>query len=331
MPWRHRATTADAGERLDRFLEARLGGLSRSQIKRLADQGLLLVNGAPVKAGHPLKAGETIEVTVPPPIEPTPVPEAIPLVVVYEDDALLVVDKPAGMSVHPGAGRSRGTLVNALLGRGTPLSGLGAPIRPGIVHRLDQGTSGLLVVAKTDLAHEKLSKALARREVGRRYWALVWGRPEPERGRISAALGRSRADRRRMRVVDRGGREAATRYGVLWSDAVVSALALALETGRTHQIRVHLRHIGHPVFGDPDYGGRAGRGRAIPGDAGARVRAALGVLSRQALHAATLSFRHPVTGALLGFESEPAADLKESAALLGLPPAALSVSAMEEL
>ena len=330
MPWRHRVSTAEAGGRLDRFLETRLDGLSRSQIKKLADQGLLLVDGTPVKAGHPLKAGETIEVSVPPPPEPTPVPEAIPLVVVYEDDAVLVVDKPAGMSVHPGAGRPRGTLVNALLGRGTPLSGLGAPIRPGIVHRLDRGTSGLLVVAKTDCAHERLSKALARREVGRRYWAIVWGRPDPERGRISAALGRSRADRRRMRVVARGGREAATRYQALWSDGTVSALALALETGRTHQIRVHLKHLGHPVFGDPDYGGRAGRHGAVPADALERVRAALAVLQRQALHAATLSFCHPVTGARLAFASEPPEDLKEAAARLGLPPSALSVNAMEE-
>ncbi len=331
MPWRRRVTTAEAGTRLDRFVQAALPELTRSRVKRLTDAGEVRVDGRPVKAGHPLREGEWVEVTVPPPPVVTPVPEDIPLDVIYEDEALLVLDKPAGVAVHPGAGRATGTLVNALLGRGTPLSSQGAPLRPGIVHRLDLGTSGVLMVAKTDAAHLALSRALAAREVVRRYWALVWGAPSPETGRITGALARSRADRRRMRVVRSGGREAATRYRVRWSESGVSALVLALETGRTHQIRVHLRHLGHPVFGDPQYGGRGGRAAALPAGRREAAGQALRTLRRQALHAATLEFRHPVTGVPMAFRSPLAADIRRAAVFLGVPPQAMTVGPREEV
>ncbi len=221
--------------------------------------------------------------------------------------------------------------MNALLGRGTPLSTVGAPFRPGIVHRLDKGTSGLLVVAKTDAAHRRLSAALAAREVSRRYWALVWGAPGSETGRITGALARSRADRRRMRVVGTGGREAATRYRVGWSGNGVSVLTLALETGRTHQIRAHLKHQGWPVFGDPEYGGRSVRGFAPSETERSRIRDALRVLDRQALHAALLALRHPVTGVRLEFTSGLAEDIRRAAGLLGVPPGAMTVGSKEEV
>ncbi len=330
-PWRRLATTAEAGQRLDRFLQSSLEGVTRSQVKKWIEDGRVTVDGAPAKAGHPLKAGEAVEVAVPPPPAIAPEPELIPVEVVYEDDSLVVVFKPAGMVVHPGAGRATGTLVSALLGRGTALSPVGAPLRPGIVHRLDKGTSGLLVVAKTAAAHLELARALAAREVDRRYVALLWGTPDPGRGRISAGLARSRADRRRMRVVSAGGREAATRYVVRWSGGTVSAVALALESGRTHQIRAHFKFLGHPVFGDPEYGGRSRRLGTIPAGDRARAEAALRILERQALHAATLGFRHPATGKRLDFESAPPRDMMEAAAVLGAPGRALSIGVKEDV
>ena len=329
--WCRRVTTAEAGERLDRFVHRGLPDLTRSQVKRLVDRGLVTVDGVPAKAGHGVRDGEMVEAAVPPPPAVIPGPEAIPLTVIYEDEAVAVVDKPAGMTVHPGAGQTQGTLVSALLGLGMALSGLGAPLRPGIVHRLDKGTSGLLVVAKTDAAHHELSRALAAREVQRRYWALVWGAPTPETGRITGALARSRSDRRRMQVVERGGREAATRYVVRWSGHGVSVVALTLETGRTHQIRAHFKHRGYPVFGDPEYGGRVRRAGALPPADRDRARAALARLERQALHAATLAFRHPVSGEALTFESSLPEDIEEAARILGVPSLATVVGAKEDV
>lgn len=317
--WRHQATAGDRGERLDRVIERLVPELTRSRIKRLIDEGRILVDGVARKAGHPLREGETIDVEIPPPPVATLEPETIPVAVVYEDDHILVVDKPAGLSVHPGAGRDRGTLVNALMGRGTTLSGVGAPLRPGIVHRLDKDTSGLLVVAKTDLAHRILSRDLAARRVERRYWTLVWGRPDPEHGTVDAPVGRSRKDRRRMRVQNRGGRTAVTRYRSLWTDGRVTALWIALETGRTHQIRVHLRYRGTPVFGDPIYGGRSRRGAEVAGEDRRRVREALAALERQALHAAALRFDHPLTGSRLTFHSPLPEDIRGAARRLGVP------------
>ena len=328
--WRHRVTEAEAGLRLDRLVERAHPAWTRSQVKKLADAGRVRVNGSPAKAGRAAWAGEEIEIQVPPPPEVIPRPETIPLTVVYEDEDVLVVDKPAGMVVHPGAGRSHGTLVSALLGRGTRLSTMGAPLRPGIVHRLDKDTSGLLVVAKTDAAHLALSRALAAHEVERRYWALVWGVPQPAEGRIAAPLGRSRTDRRRMRVVRSGGKEAATRYVVRWSGNGVSVVVLALETGRTHQIRAHFKHRGHPVFGDPDYGGRLRRVGQLRAPERERARRALAVLSRQALHAGVLAFRHPADGRKMVFESALAEDILQAAAVLDVPPRVARLPAKEE-
>lgn len=328
--WRHRVTSPEEGGRLDRFLQTALPELTRSRIKRLVTEGYVRVDGSVVKAGHRLRAGERLEVEVPPPPAVTPEPEDLPVSVVYEDADLLVVDKAAGMTVHPGAGRPGGTLVNALLGRGTPLSPMGAPQRPGIVHRLDRGTSGLLVVAKTEPAHRTLAAALAARGVHRRYWALVWGEPRPASGEIVASLARSRADRRRIRVVASGGRHAVTRYRVLARAPEVSAVALTLETGRTHQIRVHFKHLGHPVFGDPEYGGRGGRvARAVP-EVRDRVRRALAALPRQALHAAALAFVHPRTGENLHFESALPDDILRAAVALGVPGDALQRDLKED-
>jgi 23S rRNA pseudouridine1911/1915/1917 synthase len=329
--WRHRATTAEAGERLDRLVERHLETLTRSQVKRLVQKGHVHVDGERVKAGHPLREGETVTVTIPPPPDVVPRPEAIPVTVVFEDELVAVVDKPAGMTVHPGAGRPSGTLVNALLGRGMSLSAVGAPFRPGIVHRLDKGTSGLLVVAKTDSAHRVLSRGLAAREFHRVYLALVWGELRPPRGSIDAPLARSGADRRRMRVVGRGGKNAVTRYRVTGTGPEVSAVALRLETGRTHQIRAHLKHRGHPVFGDPEYGGRSRRAAGLRAPARSRVAGALGALSRQALHAAVLGFAHPGTGELVAFTSAVAPDMMKAAALLEVPPDWIALGSREDL
>jgi 23S rRNA pseudouridine1911/1915/1917 synthase len=222
--------------------------------------------------------------------------------------------------VHPGAGNATGTLVSALLGRGIALSPLGAPARPGIVHRLDKGTSGLLVVAKTAPAHLQLARALASREIARRYWALVWGAPAEDRGRIDRPLARSRSDRRRMRVVAEGGRSAATRWDVLWRGGGVSALALTLETGRTHQIRAHLTHRGNPVFGDPEYGGRGTAGLAEPDRV--QARRALALLPRQALHAGRLELSHPATGRRMSFTSPLPEDIEGAADVMAVPPEA---------
>lgn len=325
MPaWRHRVRKPEAGGRLDRFLDSSLPGLSRSQVKRLVDRGLVQVDGNAVKAGHALREGETVTVQIPEPIPGDgPRPESIPFRVVFEDESLLVVDKPPGLVVHPGAGTRTGTLVNGLLGRGTTLSGLGAPDRPGIVHRLDKGTSGLLVVAKTDDVHRALAEDLAARRVSRRYLALVWGTPDPPRGTISRPLARSRADRRRMRVVSAGGRDAVTHYAVLGTWSGISAVRLTLGTGRTHQIRAHFKSLGHAVFGDPEYGGRPRSAPQRLREERDRIRTALDRLARQALHAAALSFRHPGSGARLSFTSAAPEDMEGAAQALGIPPRTL--------
>jgi len=335
--WHHRVTRAEAGVRLDRFLESRLnldGGLgvfTRSQVKRLVDQGRVQVDGRPAKAGHPLKTGDVLLVQVPPPPILSLEPEDHPFEIVHEDAGLLVIMKPAGLAVHPGAGRPGGTLVNALVARNIPLSPIGAPLRPGIVHRLDLGTSGLLVVAKDPAVQLALSAALARREITRRYWALLWGRISTAEGSISGALARSRTDRRRMRVVARGGREAVTHYRVLWSGEAWTAVDLRLETGRTHQIRAHWKHLGHPVFGDPDYGGRGSRLAGLRASARGPAREALEILDRQALHAGFLAFIHPQTGRRLVFTSNLPKDMDSAAVRLGIPSRARSLGATEAL
>jgi 23S rRNA pseudouridine1911/1915/1917 synthase len=300
---RIRIESAEAGRRLDRWLADRHPELTRSRIRRWIDEGRVTVDDRTVKAGHPLKAGE--DVVFDPPgtdDEPdgSPPAEDLPIRIVHQDEALIVVDKPPGMVVHPGAGVRLGTLVGALKGLGLSLASAGAPIRPGIVHRLDKGTSGLLVVARTDQAYEALSKGIAARQVRRDYRALVWG-DLIGGGEIDLPIARSRADRTRM-TVSAGGRPSITGWRVRRRHRLVTDLDLALRTGRTHQIRVHWRHLGHPVFGDPEYGGRS-RGRELSPADRTLITGWLSRIDRQALHAARLEFDHPTTGRRLVFEA----------------------------
>jgi len=277
---------AQAGERLDVYL-AHVSGLSRARVQRLIEEGHVLVGGHPQKARHRVSPGERILLRIPPATPLRLTPEAIPLDILHEDGDLIVLNKPPGMVVHPGAGRSTGTLVHALLAHCGRLPGIGGVERPGIVHRLDRDTSGVLVVAKTETAHHSLSRQFKARVVQKQYLALVHGEVRQDSGRIEAPIGRREHDRKRMGIRERGGREARTVYSVLRRFPGMTLLALDLETGRTHQIRVHLAHIGHPVLGDQVYGGRRER-RLAASDA---PRA-----ERQMLHAWRLRFQHPTTG-----------------------------------
>jgi 23S rRNA pseudouridine1911/1915/1917 synthase len=263
-------------------------------VQALLRQGRILLEGAPAKPAHKLRAGQRVLVDEPAPEPALPRPEPIPLRVVFEDAQLLVIDKPAGLVVHPGAGRSSGTLVNALLFHVKDLSGVGGVLRPGIVHRLDRGTSGLMVVAKNDAAHRALSAQFASRSVEKEYLALVLGVPKRKAGEIDAAIGRDPVRRRRMSVRAPRGREARSRYEVVEGFAAAALLRVRIFTGRTHQVRVHLASIGHPIAGDATYGGR---------------RVALPGLERPALHAARLAFAHPTTGARMEFTSPLPEDL----------------------
>jgi 23S rRNA pseudouridine1911/1915/1917 synthase len=311
----------EQGQRLDRVLTARIPALSRSRLKALILDGQVTIQGAIAArtirdpAIH-VKSGDTITVTLPAPEQPKPAGEPIPLNVVYEDDALIVIDKPKGLVVHPAAGHAKGTLVNALIAHcGDSLSGIGGVRRPGIVHRLDKDTTGLMVVAKTDAAHRVLSAQFANKSesgIERGYLAIVWGAPNRAKGTIDAPLDRH-PQARDKRAVREGGRPAVTHWQVLerfaGSDGkpVASLLACTLETGRTHQIRVHLAHIGHPILGDASYGAgfRTKASRLSPA-----ARAALEGLGRQALHAYLLAIEHPQTGKSLRFQSELPGDLR---------------------
>ena len=297
-------TAAAQGQRLDRFLAETCPSLSRMRLKGLIQEGRVRLGGATItEPSYRVKPGQEIILEVPPAAPAAPQPQAMALRVVYEDEALLVIDKPAGLVVHPAPGNPDRTLVNALLahlqGR---LSGIGGIARPGIVHRLDKDTSGLLVVAKTDRAHAALAAAFQAHEIERAYKALVWGRPRPAAGEIAGAIGRDPKNRKKMAVLSRSGKAALTRYRTLscWGEAA-SLLECRLATGRTHQIRVHLAWTGHPVIGDRVYGRSGGRRLAALPPAAAGLIAALG---RQALHAHRLGFRHPASGAMLRFESE---------------------------
>jgi 23S rRNA pseudouridine1911/1915/1917 synthase len=293
----------DAGQRLDVFL-AGVSGLSRARIQGLIAGEHVLVGGRPQKPRHRVSAGEAIQLCIPPATPLDLVPEAIPLDVLHEDDDLIVLNKPAGMVVHPGAGRTSGTLVHALLAHCKILPGIGGAERPGIVHRLDRDTSGVLVVAKTEAAHQSLSRQFKERVVKKQYLALVHGAVRQDSGRIEAAIGRREHDRKRMGVREHGGRQARTAYQVIRRLPGMTVLGLDLETGRTHQIRVHLSHIGHPVVGDQVYGGR--RERRHGGSEEPRAQ-------RQMLHAWRLGFHHPRTGNWREFTAPIPDDLRRLA------------------
>jgi 23S rRNA pseudouridine1911/1915/1917 synthase len=300
-------------ERLDRFLADQLD-ISRTQAARLVAAKAVTVDGVPARASRVLTRGERVAVRFPEHEPPrTLVPAAIPLVVLYEDEHLAVIDKPAGLVVHPAPGHWDDTLVNALVARGTTLAG-GAEGRPGIVHRLDRDTSGLMVVAKTELAHRRLGAAIASRRVRRTYAALAWGHLARSHLVIEAPLARHPTDRKRMAVLE-GGRPARTDASLVARFAVADLLRLELHTGRTHQIRVHLAHIGHPIVGDPVYAG--GGSRRISGANRRRAEAVERATPRQALHAAALAFRHPATGEALEFRSEWPVDLRATFLALG--------------
>ena len=302
-----------ATERLDRFLADQLQ-LSRTQAARVVAAKSVTVNGAVARASRLLVRKDEVTVRFPDHEPPRTIrPAAIDLTIVYEDDALAVIDKPAGLVVHPAPGHWDDTLVNALIARGTTLSG-GAEGRPGIVHRLDRETSGLMLVAKTDLAHRRLSAALAARRVKRSYAALIWGHLEESPLTIDAPVARHPRDRKRMSV-QAEGRAARTDASVVARFTVAELLRLELHTGRTHQIRVHLEHVGHPIVGDPVYAG--GGARRISGAGRPLADALEQATPRQALHAASLAFRHPVTGERLAFESEWPDDLRPALAVAG--------------
>jgi 23S rRNA pseudouridine1911/1915/1917 synthase len=309
----------EAGVRLDKLLAQRVEALSRARIQGLIRAGHVRgPDGATIGDGsYRVKPGETYALLVPAAEPAEPAAEAIELDVVHEDRDVIVVDKPAHLVVHPGAGHSSGTLVNALIAHcGDSLSGIGGVKRPGIVHRLDKGTSGLLVVAKNDAAHQSLSEQFAAHgtdgRMHRAYLALVWGRPLRPRGVIAARLQRSQANRTKIAVAKgEAGRHATTHYEVLdtfdTAAGPVSLLRLQLETGRTHQIRVHLAHIGHPVLGDTTYGSDF---KTKAGRLGTEAQAAFAALGRQALHAAELGFEHPRTGKAVRFERPLPADMQ---------------------
>jgi len=295
----------EAGQRLDKAL-AEASGLSRERVKALIGEGRVTIGGKTASQVSAKSAGGDFAIDVPPPADAAATPQKIPLVIVYEDEHLIVVDKPAGLVVHPAAGNWDGTLVNALLHHCQgQLSGIGGVARPGIVHRIDKDTSGLLVVAKSDVAHEGLARQFADHSLERAYLSLCNGHPHPLSGTVSGRVGRSDANRKKMAVLPNNssrGKHAVTHYKVLRELDGCSLVECRLETGRTHQVRVHLASIGHPLLGDPLYG-----------HANSKVRPILQRLGfkRQALHAAVLGFGHPVTSERLRFTSDLPLDMKE--------------------
>ncbi len=321
-----RATASDAekGWRLDRFLAAKLPDLSRSRLQSLIEAGAVAQGGATIgDANRRIKPGEIYEIAVPPPTPAEPVGQEIPLSVVYEDADLIVIDKPAGLVVHPAAGNLDGTLVNALIAHcGPSLQGVGGVARPGIVHRLDKDTSGLIVAAKNERAMSSLAKQFAAHTIERAYHAVVWGCPRTAEGRIETQIGRNPFDRKRMGVLRGGGKEARTRYRVIErfgprERPFASLIECRLETGRTHQIRVHLAHLGHPLIGDETYG-KSRRPSRPKTPEEEKAYGAAAEFPRQALHAWLLGFQHPSLHKNLRFESSWPADLSALIAALRL-------------
>ena len=301
----------DNGKRLDSFLSAQMPELSRSRIQKAIREGDVVAGGVPaLKPAQKVRQGESIELAFSPPKPLEIVPEPIPLDIVYEDEHILVVNKAPGMVVHPAPGHETGTMVHALLAHCENLSGIGGVLRPGIVHRLDAGTSGLLVVAKSDEAHISLSRQLMERRVSRIYWALVWGELPAGTDTIDMPIGRSPGDRKKMAVLSEGGKEAQTTYYVIDTFGPFQYIRLKLETGRTHQIRVHLSRVGHPVLGDPVYGGRKARHGVLSGKSAAMAGRVLSMIDRQALHAGELSFTHPLRGDTMTFKAPLPGDFR---------------------
>ncbi|MDH5678398.1 MAG: RluA family pseudouridine synthase [Nitrospinota bacterium] len=289
---------------MDQFVASHVKKLSRSRAQALLEEGAILVNGGKVRPSHKLSEGDAVSVVIPPPRPMELAPEDIPLDIVYQDEHLLVVNKPAGMVVHPAVGNYTGTLVHALLHILPDLSGVGGVARPGIVHRLDKDTSGLIVVAKTDEAHHGLAERIKERSAARVYLAIVKGKPGPREGRIEGNIGRSKTNRKKMMVLSQGGKAASTRFLVEAQLEAHTLLRLALDTGRTHQIRAHMMHINCPVLGDNTYGRKGGQR----------------IIGRQALHAWKLSFDHPVTNEHMEFTAPLPQDMAEAIRALGGDP-----------
>lgn len=296
----------DVGKRLDVYVAER-GGITRSASAKLTERGAVKVNGVKMPKNYRLREGDTVDIDFPEPVPDRAEPENIPLDIVYEDDYLLIVNKPKGMVVHPAAGNPTGTLVNALLYHcGTSLSGINGVIRPGIVHRIDKDTSGLLAVAKTDAAHVSLAEQISSHSFGRRYEAIINGHLRDESGTVDAPIGRHPVDRKKMAIV-KGGKSAVTHYSVVSRLEKADHIALQLETGRTHQIRVHMASLGHPLLGDTVYGGGKSRFEVTHAS----------LLSGQCLHAKTISFVHPITGQFMKFDSALPEYFTECLRLLG--------------
>lgn len=298
------------GSRLDKAA-SELSNMTRSRVQQLIKSGDVLVNGSAREGAKPVITGDEIIVNVPPPVDTTMRPSDLPLDIVYEDDDLLVINKQAGLTVHPGAGQHTDTMANALLTHcGDSLSGIGGVTRPGIVHRLDRDTSGLMMVAKNDVAHVSLSEQIASRDLKRVYHAIVWGTIIPHSGTITTNIDRSLRDRTLMQVVKNGGKVATTHYKTLKILGEASLVECRLETGRTHQIRVHMSHVGHSVLGDQSYGHNARKlAQCYKGEVGEELK----LFKRQALHSQYIEFTHPVTGKTMSFTSELPEDMQNIA------------------
>ncbi|HOU01396.1 MAG TPA: RluA family pseudouridine synthase [Bacteroidales bacterium] len=313
----HHRFKVDPGQsaiRIDKYIFSRMENTSRTRIQNAADAGNILVNNKPVKPNYKVRPGDTIQIVLPdPPREIELIPENIPINIIYEDDDVVVVNKEAGMVVHPAYGNYRGTLVNALMWhfKDLPLFSTGE-LRPGLVHRIDKNTSGILVIAKNELALNRLSKQFYDRTTDRKYIAIVWGVPDPREGTITGHVGRNVKDRKIMQVFPHGsqGKHAISHYRVIEDLGYISIVECKLETGRTHQIRVHFSHIRHPLFNDDEYGGN----QILKGTSFTKyqqfVRNCFKILPRQALHAKSLAFDHPVSGKRLFFDSELPADMQ---------------------